>query len=1525
MKKILLLFLLLNSCDVVFAQKILIQPKKPTLTVWDSISSTYNNTGSTYTANVYFKGLFSDIIIDSLVSPDTNVVALPPNVELIDFTNRLFNQELLNPNFENASTDSSTCDNWVGTADQYLFYDDKVFCVNVTGNLVSDPMPSISIGDTIKVYLYLEPTSTSGGSILYCDMNGAPNQNTGNVYVGNAGWYSFTFNNIVDNQVRFYGGGYDGYIHNVFVIKKGKSFNWTNNGNTHYEITSDSTMLIVQDSVNANSKITLPIENIQKNQFYDLSVDAKESLTNIISNHNSTFENNSVNDWGLSGKVTQSIVQGYNSNYALAARAVDGSSDRTELTISGLTIGEEYKYKVFAKASGASSTIQAWGIGTITTKPITGEWAEYSETFTAIAASGVVRFYAAVSGSAGDTIFIDNFRLYDNNNYELSGLNKLFAEYYYIDNEQEISVKTDSSNVISSNFQTLTIEFSSLSNDSNYISFYSKNNANIVVDNVSILKDYYHFKIEHADTAIKNIKVKSTSLGSNSINLSVYHTVRNNPRVLPVVFFIESLSSLIVDTVDFDTITVATLDYSWIKNISSNTLNISSYSGLDAPFYSTAGREVTTLGPGDSTQLEIYFNPLSTNGAFLDTLLIAHDGNGGSVGLIVQGVANLPSSNLLLAGTNLTASTGSGAIDLAWTDPNTPDTTEFLRYDFNLQSDTTAWPPRHNEPKERVITGGKMKLFDDNLGTSWPSAVHTMTVNSSDTYKIKGLAEVGTANSVWFVIINNATGEYYANMSSTVDTLFEYLLVNPTAGTIDIYLQASTDNTEYSFYEYFAVDKTESSYEGFEIYAQKFLGGTVDIPYYLLEYVTGSATTYSHSVNDGDQYSYKVRYKNNTDYSLFSNEDTLLYSAPSIYADYYVKATGTNTTFSTATSIGNEMDMDTFEAGWAANLSVNDLVHFSGDFEKEYLYGVTAVNSIAWDLSNLPDGVKLFSTDKAKITVFQELYGWDDTDHWVLDNTTYSDGTTFWTYDFSDFGYYDLEEAGCSRLWFDDKETPMWLSPDISAEGSTVGATGAAKDSTFGRPNANYRFTVNKYDMAAVREVHVWDSAGINPATKYNSIKHVGGFKQLIHFENTDNLIVDGITFEGSDFFTVTFKNCDNVTFSNNYITKFEYMAIRFNDCATVTMFGDSIYSGYADVSGTGHIYYEYFSAMNGLDIQNSTSNASIYNCSFMDITTMPFRVISSTGNTTNVYFHDNVIGTNITMDYARPYQIGESTAGAAYYPSNIHIYNNLMKNGTMRTKNIAQYTYTYFNTFVDWTNFKDSISHHFNSTGGWDKPSATGMGNSFQFGHTSGTALSAVANEHWWFNNTYLNFNATPISYESKYQRAIPLYWINNAFINMSRKHVKKGTGHPSFTNATGDIDFLISEQGNSPFVLKNNYIWNDQTDANYGSSIVYGQYNGSTFTTNYHSLSSFESAVTGSDTASNNIKETNVAKTISDIINTTTYEMQTTSAQDNGYMDSRILTILGPNFFDRWGNRVTNADGTLYNSQINRGSNNK
>jgi len=1051
-------------------------------------------------------------------------------------------------------------------------------------------------------------------------------------------------------------------------------------------------------------------------------------------------------------------------------------------------------------------------------------------------------------------------------------------------------------------------------------------NAKATMDNFSVKENYYKVVVEHGDTISRGVIVKGDVLGSHSVNLIVNNTTQKGEDTLAVSVNVENLNSLVADAIDFDTVTTATVIFPWIKNLSASTLNITSYSGLNAPFYSNSARHVSSLAPGDSTQLEIYFNPISANGAFIDTFIITHNGNGSPMEWTIQGVANLPLENLLSAPTELTASNGDGSIDLSWSDPNIPDTLEYISYDFTNQSDTIDWKPRHGEPKERVIENGKMKTFDDNLGTAWPSTVLMVSVNSTDTYRFSVDAEVGTANSVWFVIINKNTREYYVNYQSTKDTVYTATLSN-ISGTdsLEIYLQCVTDNGEYSYFDNFLIEKTYPSYDGYEIYAQKFLNGSVDIPYYLLEYVLGGGLSYSHSVSDGDEYSYKVRYKNNTDYSPFSNEDTLLYSAPSIYADYYVKATGTNTTFSTATEIGSEMDMATFEAGWVANLSVNDLVHFSGDFEKEYVYGVTAVNSTAWDFINLPNGVKFFSTDKAKFTVYQELYGWDNTSHWVLDNTTYSDGTTFWTYDFSDFGYYDLEETGCSRLWFDDKETPMWLSPDISAEGSTVAATGAAKDSTFGRPNANYRFTINKYDMAAVREVHVWDSAGINPATKYNSIKHIGGFKQLINFENTDNLTVDGLVFEGSDFFTVTFKNCDNVTFSNSYITKFEYMAIRFNDCATVTMFGDSIYSGYADVSGTGHIYYEYFSANNGLDVQNSTSNIDIYDSWLMDITTMPFRVISSTGNTTNVRFHNNVIGTNITMDYARPYQIGESTAGASYYPSNIHIYNNLMKNGTMRTKNIAQYTYTYFNTFVDWTNFKDSISHHFNSTGGWDKPAPAGMGNSFQFGHTSGTALSAVANEHWFFNNTYLNFNATPISYESKYQRAIPLYWINNAFINMSRKHVKKGTGHPSFTNATGDIDFLISEQGNSPFILRNNYIWNDQTVDTYDSTIVYGQYNGSTFTPNYYSLSGFESALVANDTATNNIKETNVAKTLSNIINTTTYEMQTTSAQDNGYMDSRILTILGPNFFDRFGNRVTNADGTLYNSQINRGSNNK
>jgi hypothetical protein len=99
-----------------------------------------------------------------------------------------------------------------------------------------------------------------------------------------------------------------------------------------------------------------------------------------------------------------------NAGGLLIATAVDGSADRAEFAISGLTVGATYLVTVAAKR-GAAGDKQVWQ-ASFTATPLnttisTTTLSTTQQTVLANATSGVVRCYAAASGgSAGDSVMV---------------------------------------------------------------------------------------------------------------------------------------------------------------------------------------------------------------------------------------------------------------------------------------------------------------------------------------------------------------------------------------------------------------------------------------------------------------------------------------------------------------------------------------------------------------------------------------------------------------------------------------------------------------------------------------------------------------------------------------------------------------------------------------------------------------------------------------------------------------------------------------------------------------------------------------------------------------------------------------------------------------------------------------------------------------------------------------------------------------------------------------------------------------
>ena len=123
-----------------------------------------------------------------------------------------------------------------------------------------------------------------------------------------------------------------------------------------------------------------------------------------------------IPNWNFAAGVT-GVTNGGGATFTaangiLTVTAADGSADRVEWIMAGLTVGATYRFQISARrgAQGTTQNIQSFTIGTIEPIPIAAgtEFQTYDVTFEATATSGRIRVYvASTGGAAGDKLEID--------------------------------------------------------------------------------------------------------------------------------------------------------------------------------------------------------------------------------------------------------------------------------------------------------------------------------------------------------------------------------------------------------------------------------------------------------------------------------------------------------------------------------------------------------------------------------------------------------------------------------------------------------------------------------------------------------------------------------------------------------------------------------------------------------------------------------------------------------------------------------------------------------------------------------------------------------------------------------------------------------------------------------------------------------------------------------------------------------------------------------------------------------------
>ena len=104
-----------------------------------------------------------------------------------------------------------------------------------------------------------------------------------------------------------------------------------------------------------------------------------------------------------------------NGDKTITLTAIDGSSDRSEWAVAGLTVANDYELTIeAARGIGTAQVIRALTWGSMANILITStSMTTYTVTVTATATSGVTRIYAADAGALGDTVIVKKVSVTD--------------------------------------------------------------------------------------------------------------------------------------------------------------------------------------------------------------------------------------------------------------------------------------------------------------------------------------------------------------------------------------------------------------------------------------------------------------------------------------------------------------------------------------------------------------------------------------------------------------------------------------------------------------------------------------------------------------------------------------------------------------------------------------------------------------------------------------------------------------------------------------------------------------------------------------------------------------------------------------------------------------------------------------------------------------------------------------------------------------------------------------------------------
>lgn len=638
--------------------------------------------------------------------------------------------------------------------------------------------------------------------------------------------------------------------------------------------------------------------------------------------------------------------------------------------------------------------------------------------------------------------------------------------------------------------------------------------------------------------------------------------------------------------------------------------------------------------------------------------------------------------------------------------------------------------------------------------------------------------------------------------------------------------------------------------------------------------------------------------------------------------DYFVSPNGV-ASFSNATSSTNPMSIETLINN-KSNIPAGSVIGVKNGVY-QYNWNTAANPDVsAFTFDNFPSNVvfKRFGNGQSKFTNLESLPG-NISANW---SKSASESITYDVWKINPAELYTYgNNIGLGRVWFvisgDTLEYPRFLSWNTSTVANkTVSSivpsivdNGGAKDSLFSPTQTGstarsmYRWTTWQPNTMTSNSggFYVWTGTADKPSTFYTDILITGTAKTVVTFSNTSGLKLDGLTFEGGDFETLKLQDCDNVELYNVQTKKNGYTAVTIQSCDGVEISYSNFNSGLDQIAGGGRIYYEYYSAMNGLNFTNGSSNVNVHRNNILDQTSMPLEIHAYSNPPENYEFHNNLAGATRKghINYMRGFHISQSFSGDPnssvdeneYRPRNIKIYNNIFRYVTREEKAGAIGMYVYFNIFEDGYQTVDSLFHHM----AWRPNDVTAD----VMSNLDGAIYDADA-EFAYFNNTFINWGSTIVSEYVGWRRNNPEYWYNNAFINV-------GYQNPNYSQWYKQHSFFLARKGDLPLYFRNNFIWSQYvTNASTTDWFYYGDPGNMA---NYKTLTEIQAEASSSDVITGNIEMNKSTYVINTFANRLNHYNAGASLQNKGYSDSKILSILGNNYYDMNGNQITNNTGAL------------